>query len=179
MSTDDCSDAARILGDGFSRVREGVEHVLDGLDERDLTWRPDPEANSIAWLVWHLTRVQDDHLADAFGQPQLWESDGWDARFALPYPPGATGYAMSPQEVGELSAPAELLRAYHQAVAERTLSLVAAVGPVDLARVVDEGWDPPVTLAVRLVSVVSDDLQHVGQAAFVRGMAERRDRFPA
>lgn len=171
--------SADLLVDAFGRVREAVHDAIEGLNPDELAARLDPEANSIAWLVWHLTRVQDDHLADAFGQPQLWESDGWDARFALPYPPGATGYAMSPQEVGELSAPAELLRAYHQAVAERTLSLVAAVGPVDLARVVDEGWDPPVTLAVRLVSVVSDDLQHVGQAAFVRGMAERRDRFPA
>jgi hypothetical protein len=38
--------------------------------------------------------------------------------------------------------------------------------------VVDASWDPPVTLGVRLVSVISDDLQHAGQAAYLRGMIE-------
>jgi hypothetical protein len=150
-----------------------VDEVLDGIDERHLTWRPDPEANTIAWLVWHLVRIQDDHVAGAFGLPQLWDSDGWDARFALPYPPAAHGYGMSAEDVGKLSAPTDLLAGYHRAVADRTESLVAEVGEADLARVVDERWDPPVTLEVRLVSVISDDLQHAGQAAYVRGLAER------
>jgi hypothetical protein len=44
------------------------------------------------------------------------------------------------------------------------------VTPADLDRVVDKRWDPPVTLGVRLVSVVDDDAQHVGQAAYVRGL---------
>ena len=175
MSTDTpaASAPALLLSDGFTRVREGVASVLDGIDPRHLTWRPDPEANTIAWLVWHLTRVQDDHLAGAFDRPQMWDSDGWASRFGLPYPPGATGYGMSPSEVEELAAPADLLGAYHEAVASRTASLVSTVEPRDLERIVDERWDPPVTLAVRLVSVISDALQHVGQAAYVRGMAER------
>jgi Protein of unknown function (DUF664) len=43
----------------------------------------------------------------------------------------------------------------------------------DLARIVDRSWDPPVSLGVRLVSVIADDLQHAGQAAFVRGTLQR------
>ncbi len=46
--------------------------------------------------------------------------------------------------------------------------------PADLDVVVDERWDPPVTLGVRLVSVVNEVNQHVGQAAYVRGLLERR-----
>lgn len=166
-------DAARILLDGFSRIREGVRGVLEGIEAPHLTWRPDPEANTIAWLVWHLTRVEDDHVAGAFGVPQLWDSAGWDGRFGLPLPAGATGYGMDASEVAKVDAPAELLLGYQQAVASRTESLVTGVGPNDLARVVDKRWDPPVTLEVRLVSVVADSLQHVGQAAYVRGLAER------
>ena len=173
MSSQPASDAARVLLDGFSRVREGVEGVLDGIDERHLNWRADPEANTIAWLVWHLSRVEDDHLADAFDVPQLWGSEGWEDRFGLPLHPRATGYGMDAADVAKVSAPSDLLLGYHQAVAERTSSLVAGVGAQDLERVVDERWDPPVTLGVRLVSVISDSLQHVGQAAYVRGMAER------
>lgn len=178
MSPEAASVASQLLLDGFSRVREGVAAVLDDIDEHHLTWRPGPDANTIAWLVWHLTRVQDDHLADAFGRPQLWDSEGWASRFSLPAAPGATGhgatgYGMSPSDVGQVSASADTLLGYHQAVAERTSSLVASMGPGDLDRIVDERWDPPVTLAVRLVSVISDDLQHVGQAAYVRGLAQR------
>lgn len=173
MTTQPASDASRVLLDGFTRVGEGVDRILDGIDERHLTWRPDPGANTIAWLVWHLTRVEDDHLAGAFDVGQLWESEGWEGRFGLPLGPGATGYGMSAEDVAKVVAPADLLLGYNRAVRERTERLVAAVGPDDLERVVDERWDPPVTLQVRLVSVISDALQHLGQAAYVRGLAER------
>ena len=164
---------AEVLLDGFARVREGVTEVLADVEGRILTWRSDPSANTVAWIIWHLTRIQDDHLAAAFEQPQVWLADGWVDRFALPYPREAHGYGMSPEAVGRLTSSRELLVGYSDAVAGRTESLIADVTPEDLARIVDDRWDPPVTLAVRLVSVLSDDLQHVGQAAHVRGLAER------
>jgi hypothetical protein len=51
---------------------------------------------------------------------------------------------------------------------------VRSLSEADLTRVVDRNWDPPVTVSVRLVSVIADDLQHVGQAAYVRGILQRR-----
>ena len=68
----------------------------------------------------------------------------------------------------------DLLLGYHDAVHEQTIRYVERLTDADLSRIVDESWDPPVSLDVRLVSVISDDLQHAGQAAFVRGVAERR-----
>lgn len=167
-------DVAALLTDAYGRVHEEVHGVLDGLDPALLGARVEPAANSIAWLVWHLTRVQDDHLADAFGTTQVWTGDGWADRFDLPFDPAATGYGQSRDDVDALgTVPAELLLGYHDAVHARTLELLAAVRPGDLDRVVDTRWDPPVTLGVRLVSVVSDDLQHVGQAAYARGVLVR------
>jgi uncharacterized damage-inducible protein DinB len=163
-----------ILTDALERVRESVHQVVEGLSPDDLAYRPDPRANSIAWLVWHLTRVQDDHIADVAGGEQLWEAGGWAARFDLPFDKGVIGYGQSPEEVGQVHADAELLTGYYDAVHSATLSYLDTLADEDLARVVDERWDPPVTLAVRLVSVVNDDTQHVGQAAYVRGMLERR-----
>jgi uncharacterized damage-inducible protein DinB len=162
-----------ILADGFSRIQEGVLEVLDGISDQTLSWRPDAEANSIAWLVWHLTRIQDDHLAKGFDRPQAWHEDGWCERFALPFPADATGYGQSASEVGQVGSNAELLRGYHQAVYDRTREWLTELSESDLDRIVDRRWDPPVTLAVRLVSVITDDLEHVGQAAYVRGMAEQ------
>ncbi|MFB7410242.1 DUF664 domain-containing protein [Streptomyces sp. NPDC056202] len=168
------TNSAGLLVDSFGRVRESVHEAVEGLTEDELAARVDPDANSIAWLVWHLTRIQDDHIAGAFGTDQLWDADGWRDRFGLPFGKGATGYGQTSAQVGKVRAPADLLLGYHDAVHARTLDLVRSVTNADLDRVVDAAWDPPVTLGVRLVSVIADALQHAGQAAYVRGVVERR-----
>ncbi|MFF2301768.1 DUF664 domain-containing protein [Streptomyces sp. NPDC058128] len=168
------TNSAGLLVDSFGRVREAVHEAVEGLTEDELAARVDPDANSIAWLVWHLTRIQDDHLAGAFGTDQLWDADGWRDRFGLPFGKGATGYGQTSAQAGKVRAPADLLLGYHDAVHARTLDLVRSVTNADLDRVVDAAWDPPVTLGVRLVSVIADALQHAGQAAYVRGVVERR-----
>ncbi len=169
------TNSATILIDGFDRIRDTVHRVLDGLTPEQLAERVDDQSNSVAWLVWHLTRVQDDHLADAAGHEQLWTADGWADRFALPFPPSATGYGQSAVDVAAVrDVTTEQLAGYHDAVHDRTVEYLGTLTDDDLDRVVDTNWDPPVTLAVRLLSVISDDLQHVGQAAFARGIIERR-----
>src|ERR1700733_15136969 len=166
--------SADVLTDAFDRIREEVHHAVDGLSKQQLAYRVDEDANSIAWLVWHLTRIQDDHVAEAAGVEQVWTSQGWVERFALPFGRLATGYEHGTDDVAAVQAEAELLTAYHDAVFEQTIRYVKTLGDPDLPRVVHESGDPPVTLGVRLVSVISDDLQHVGQAAFVRGILLRR-----
>jgi uncharacterized protein DUF664 len=164
-----------VLVDGFERIRGLVHHVLNGLGPDELTYRLDAEANTIAWLVWHLTRVQDDHVADASGSDQVWIADGWVERFALPFDARATGYGQDSDEVSAVRvSPPSLLAEYHDAAHARTAQYLASLTDADLDRVVDRSWDPPVTLGVRLLSVVADDLQHVGQAALVRGVVTRR-----
>lgn len=165
--------AKDILIDGFGRVREEVHAAVEGLGPDELDARPGPDANSVAWLVWHLTRVQDDHVADAFGLDQVWLSQGWEKRLGLGLPRHDTGYGHTSAKVAEVRVDSgDLLTGYYDAVHEQTLGALRALAAKDLERVVDEGWDPPVTLGVRLVSVLSDDLQHVGQAAYVRGLTQ-------
>jgi uncharacterized damage-inducible protein DinB len=164
-----------ILEDAFTRIRDTVRRAAHGLSDAELATRVDDGANSIAWLVWHLTRVQDDHIADVAGTDQVWTRDGWHERFGLPFAPDATGYGQSADEVAQVAGlSSEQLIGYHDAVYEATVAYLRTLGNADFERVVDEAWDPPVTLAVRLVSVISDDLQHAGQASFVRGMLKRR-----
>lgn len=165
---------ADILADAFGRIRETVHQVVDGLSVEQLAVRLDGEANSIAWLVWHLTRVQDDHVSDAAGTEQVWTVAGWADRFGLPFDAAATGYGQSSAEVAAVRVPGEQLLGYHDAVYRRTVQYVEHLTGDDLERIVDESWDPPVSLGVRLVSVIDDDMQHAGQAAFVRGLVERR-----
>jgi len=167
-------DVSALLSDGLSRASDQVPGIVDGLTAEELGWRPDPEANPIGWLVWHLTRVEDDHLAGLAGGEQLWTFGGWTERFRLPFDLNDIGYGHSAAQVGEVHASAELLVGYHQAVAAAAQSFVDGLTAADLDRVVDEHWDPPVTLGVRLVSVVAEVNQHVGQAAYVKGLLERR-----
>ncbi|MFF4394840.1 DUF664 domain-containing protein [Streptomyces sp. NPDC001480] len=168
--------ARDILIDGFGRVQEEVHAALDGLGPDELHARPAPAANSVAWLVWHLTRVQDDHVADAFDLDQVWLSQGWDKRLGLDLPRHDTGYGHSPAKVARVRVDsADLLTGYYDAVHEQTLGVLRDLPAKDLERVVDERWDPPVSLGVRLVSVLSDDLQHIGQAAYVRGLLQSTD----
>ncbi len=159
-----------LLSDAFGRIRGGEHAAARGLTEEQLAFRPAGQANSVAWLVWHLTRIQDDHVAAVADRPQAWTAAGWADRFRLPYPADDTGYGHRPEQVAACQAPAELLTGYHDAVYRNTIDFVQGCTESDLDRVVDRAWDPPVTLGVRLVSVISDDLQHAGQAAYLRGL---------
>ncbi len=167
-------EAARgLLADAFGRIQEGVVALTDGLSDEVAWYRPDPRANSIAWTLWHLARVVDDHVSDAAGSAPVWP--GWRDRFGLPFEDDATGYGQTAEQVGQVRVPADLLAGYYGDVHRAVTRYLDQVTAAELARVVDTRWDPPVTVAVRLVSVVDDATRHLGQAEYVRGLAERRD----
>ncbi|HEX5087449.1 MAG TPA: DUF664 domain-containing protein [Nocardioides sp.] len=161
---------AELLTDAFDRILKTATAAVDGLSEEQLAARPAADANSVAWLVWHLARVQDDHVADAAGTEQVWTAQDFVSRLDLPFDSSATGFGMSSEDVGHVRASAQLLADYVKAVHDATVAYVAKLTPDDLDRIVDERWDPPVSLGVRLVSVVNDDMQHAGQASYVRGL---------
>ncbi|WP_147916467.1 mycothiol transferase [Ruania zhangjianzhongii] len=166
--------ATDLLKDGFARVEQVLTGALDGIGPAELEARIDPEANSIAWLAWHLTRVQDDHVAEVAGTEQVWTADDWAGRFGLPFETGDTGFGHSSAQVAQvrgLSA-ADLVD-YHRATHAATARYLATLTDADLDRVVDDAWDPPVTLAVRLMSVLGEDHQHAGQIAFLAGALAR------
>jgi uncharacterized damage-inducible protein DinB len=167
----DVSAARGLLQDAFGRIRDGVADLTDGLDESTASYRPDSGANSISWLLWHLTRVEDESIAGLAGTDPVWPR--WRERFALPIDDDATGYEMSAEEVGRVQASAELLAGYYGEVHEVTERYVQGLTSDELERVVDRNWDPPVTVAVRLVSVIDDEAMHIGQAGYVQGLAER------
>jgi uncharacterized damage-inducible protein DinB len=164
---------AELLKDAFGRIVEGGTAVVDGLTDDQLAHRVAPEANTIAWLVWHLARVQDSHIAEVTGEEEVWTAQGYAEKFGLPFDATATGYGQTADEVGQVKVSGELLAAYLRATHEATVRFLEPLTDAELDKVIDERWDPPVTLGVRLVSVVEDDAQHLGQANYVRGLIER------
>ena len=167
--------ATDLLSDGFSRVEQVVTSALEGLEPAELEARIDSGANSIGWLAWHLTRVQDDHLAEVAGTEQVWVADNWVDRFGLPFESSDTGFGHSNDQVAQVRGiSAGDLVDYHRATHAATERYLATLTDDDLEQVVDEAWDPPVTLAVRLMSVLGEDHQHAGQIAFLAGVLARR-----
>lgn len=165
------SDAVReLLRDAFTRLIEHVDDLTDGLTEEVSSYRPTPQANSIAWLIWHSARCQDLQLCDIAGTEQVWTRDGWKDRFGLDLPANDIGYGHTPDDVAKVHAPADLLAGYYLAVHKDTLAYIAGVTAEELRRIVDTRWEPPVTASARLVSIIDDCAQHLGQAAYLRGI---------
>ena len=164
-------DVAALLLELYGRIPPLAHEAVDGLGPAELTARPTADANTIAWLIWHLARVQDHHVAELLDGEQLWVAGPWAAQLGLGPDPHNTGYGHSSREV-ETVRPAgpDVLLDYLGAVDERTRAMLRSLTPADLDRIVDRRWDPPVTLGVRLVSVADDCLQHAGQAAYLRGL---------
>ena len=176
MGNTDAAAARELLRDAFTRLIEHVEVLTDGLTVEVSNYRPAGSANSIAWLIWHSARVQDAQVAEIAGVEQAWIRDGWVDRFGLDLPRDSTGYGHTAEEVGRVRAPASLLAGYYHCVHKATLQYVASVTADELARTVDGRWDPPVTASARLVSIIDDCAQHLGQAAYllgIGGVAER------
>lgn len=174
MADSDVVAARELLRDAFTRLIEHSDDLTDGLTEELSLYRPTREANTIAWLLWHSARVQDAQLADIAETEQVWLRDGWVDRFGLDLPRDAHGYGHTPEDVAKVRASADLLSGYYHAVHKVTLEYVASVTTDDLAIIVDKRWNPPVTASARLVSIIDDCAQHLGQAAYIRGIAAQR-----
>lgn len=164
-------DVTSLLVDLYGRIPEVAHGVVDGLDVDALVTQPKPGTNHIAWLIWHIGRVQDAYHAELTSAQQLWTEDDWARRFGLAPDPSNNGYGHSADDVAAVRPESpDVLIGYLDAAHQRMRGYLETLTPTDLDQVVDENWDPPVTLGVRLISIADDGLQHVGQAAFVRGL---------
>lgn len=172
----ECRD---LLLDGLGRIDEHMREYLEGLSADQLVYRPHEDANSIGWMAWHLTRVMDDHVSDLAGRPEAWTAEGWHARFDRAASDEDTGFGHTSTDVAAFQpGSAELLLEYYAAVHTRCVEYVRSVECSDLDRVLDEPWDPPVTVGVRMISVLDDCMQHAGQMAYLRGLIEKRRWLP-
>jgi hypothetical protein len=173
-------EAKDIVLDGLERIRGSLHRTLNGLTLEELHRQPRSDSNSVAWLVWHLTRVQDTAISGLMSQEPLWISQGWHAKFDMAADAANDGFGHTPEQVSAFRVPslASLLD-YHDQVVERSKAYVAGLAAEDFDRTLNEPqWQPLPTVGVRLVSVLSDNLQHAGQAAYLRGLFQGRGWLP-
>ncbi|MFC2045637.1 DinB family protein [Chloroflexota bacterium] len=161
-----------LLTDGYGRILTALENAVKGLTQDDLNWQSGKDCNSIGWLAWHLTRVQDTSIANMMGDEQLWIKDGWHAKFNRPANTNDTGFGNTPEDVAAFKSPeAQVFIDYNKAVLERTKRYFLTLSTADLDRELNEPqFQPLPTVGVRLISVLADSLQHIGQMGYIRGL---------
>lgn len=114
------------------------DEVLAGLDESMIRAIPVKGEHSIAWLIWHMARIEDVtmNVLMAGGQ-QVFRQDQWANRLNVPF--YHTGNLMIPESIIQLSAGVDIaaLRSYRQAVGTRTRELVQQLALADLKRKIE------------------------------------------
>ncbi|MFC2070675.1 DinB family protein [Chloroflexota bacterium] len=161
----------------FNRIAEQMEQVLDGLTPEELNRQPAPGANTIGWLTWHLTRSHDRNMSEIIGKEQLWIEDKWYVRFNRAPDPAETGFGHSVEEMADFRAPdSETVMEYHRAILERIREYISS--GLSEAELVRESYSPTFDstnpVGRRIAGVINDGLQHVGQAAYVRGLIQEQ-----
>ena len=160
-------DVRGLLTEGFGRITELYDGVAEGLDERTLHERPDGTGNPVGWLLWHLARVQDHHVADLADPPQVWEN--FQERFGLANDTDDIGYGHTSEQVDAVRIQdPQLLVDYHHEVTLATARYLAHRRRGGARARGRPGLGPARHGRPRLVSIQGDCLQHLGQAAYVR-----------
>ena len=163
----------QLVTDIFERISQELEHALDGLTVDDLNQHPCPGCNSIGWLTWHLTRAHDRVTADLLGEEQLWIKEGWYARFNRTPDPQDKGVGHSLEEIAAFSSPdASTLLEYHRAVLLQSKRYINnKLSETELNREFDNPVRPDVkNVRTQLMRLINDNMQHLGQVNYVRGM---------
>ena len=167
-------NSQEMLIEGYNRIPDFLKHVLAGIPQDKLDWRPHPDANSIGWLAWHLVRQHDAQVAALMEVEQIWISQGFHSRFDRPADSGDTGFGQTPDQVAAFKSPeTPVFLEYANAVVQRSVAYFQQMSEGELDRELDEPlYTPLPTVGVRLVSILEDSQLHAGQAAYLRGLIE-------
>ena len=153
--------------------------ALDGLSAEDLHRQPGPDSNPIGWLMWHLTRVQDNHASAMEESEHVWVAGRWHERFDRDGDPADRGRGHTSEQVAAFRSPdVETLLGYYRAVRGRTDAFLDSLSADDLDRPVKNlAGDGTVPMHVRLEMTLVDGIQHSGQIAYLRGLLKGKGWF--
>ncbi len=149
-----------------------VDSAMEGLDQETINRIPAEQCNSIAWILWHMSRVVDTFVNTRFqSRPQLWIAGGWHQRFGMGDDPDDRGVGWTMEQVASWSPPdLSVQLGYHQAVREAAAGYLSSATEADLAEVkVIPPAPEPRTVANALGQMVWDAVAHGGQIAYLRG----------
>ncbi|MDA1215963.1 MAG: DinB family protein [Chloroflexi bacterium] len=163
-------DTGTFFLNALGRADGTLKRALEGLTREELMQQPaGPGSNPIGWLAWHLTRVQDGYGSRIAGVEQVWRTQKWYEKFGLEETPPS----YKPETVGTFDPiSAELLLEYYEMVKTATVGYIASLSAEDWERQLPQidPSRPPQTVADGVAIITSDNIQHIGQIAYVRGL---------
>ena len=177
MRNEPVSPTSDLLVEVLQRIESDLTDVLADVTADELRFRPGGTGNPVGWLAWHIARITDEldlleQIAAIAGAESMWTAEGWVARFGLPVDPFDTGYGHSSEEVDAATcADRQLLVGYARATFQACRELLIRLDDEEWEQVIDCSYRPPVTVRVRVVSVIGDCWQHIGQASYAVGLA--------
>ena len=154
---------------GLDEYLQGLKRAIEGLTPAEIRWQPTPHTNHIAWLVWHMARVEDVWVSRLRGRPAVWQADGWAERFHMD--PMSSGAGQTLEEVRAMpEIPLTDLMAYFDAVRAVTRHYLEQGTEADLSQVYPHPRLGPRPGTWILGHILVEESQHVGQVALLRGM---------
>ncbi len=164
-------DFRDVVRSGLEEYLGDLEKALDGLSPVELAWRPAPSSNNISWLAWHMARVEDRWVNAYLKQStEVWIEDGWHERFGMSAEDHG-GRQTAEQAVSTPALPMDGLLDYYKAVRAATLEHLDTLSEADLGkRYRHRDRDPGPTVSWVLAHLLIEEAQHLGQAAYIRGM---------
>jgi hypothetical protein len=169
--------AADLYLDALRRSDEGLKRAVEDLTGEELRNQPaGTGSNPIGWLVWHLTRTRDSIIASINGAPTVWDGGGWASRFGmegeLPRFMPDNVHTFDPKDF-------ETLMGYFDEVAGQSAKVVEALSDEDMSRMVESAVPgrPAQPVVARLGVILNDNIQHIGQVAYLRGLLRGQGWF--
>jgi uncharacterized damage-inducible protein DinB len=161
----------------LNELQAALVESIDDLTQEESFRQPQPGANHIAFMLWHIVRVEDWFFHYLFQRvPQVWESESWHEKLGLPEDPKATGFAYTTEQVdGFPSVQLRDLRAYGEAVRAETLDYLRNTDAAKLDETVKSRLFGEVSIGSLIGHVIVELSQHVGQIAYVRGLVRERN----
>ena len=160
--------------DALNDAQAALMQAVDGLSQEELMWQPQPGANHIAFILWHVLRVEDWYFQYMFQRvPQVWESEKWHEKLNLPDDPRVTGYGYTAEQIASFP-PVQLqdLLAYGEAVRARTVDYLRNVDPTRFDEMLKSSIFGETSVGDRIGHLLCELAQHVGQIAYLRGLVK-------
>ena len=169
-------DAVTFIWDTLRQVQLRLLATCQGLTQDQVLWRPTPYANNIGFILWHLTRGEDNVISNLSSpEPTLWVSQGWHEKFNQPVEAPDPGDRMGLQS---LPIPGlDVLLGYSEAVHEKSQSFFSALPGERLDQAPDP-TRPQRTVAAALRHLITHKNNHHGQIDYIRGLQDQSWDLP-
>ena len=166
-------DAKEVILRSLEQSQGYLTQALDGLTQEEFAWSPTAECNNIAFILWHIARVEDFFVNRVIQrEKELHEAEGWQEKLGTP----VKAYGLTVEELQAWPVPKmEDLKVYANAVREKTLAFLGSIPPEKLDEVPRPDRSPD-SIGVTLGHMCTEVALHVGQICYLRGVQRGLDK---